>query len=323
VSGRICKEINTDAGSEFVAQEFKDTLKEKGITMHRVSESKNDLATLDRAMGTLKVILTKRTVTIGAGNWIQELKKATISYNNTAHEHLDDEAPNDVQDNKSLQFELQVQAARDHDTQTKLDTRRQKKAEENGYFREETAASKVLKGLRPRGHKPKYDEEVRTIDRIDGRHVYDTEGRKSLIKRILPVPEDTVDVAFPTSALKGDERKKKAQLEATAELATKVAGVLKNGAKDIAQLSGIINTTDKATLRANKLSMRKFLEIHSGTFKLQGRKATLAQELANEPGTSSSSNYIAPQPPAQQAGTFEAARARLIQRARARSAKPA
>jgi transposase InsO family protein len=57
VSGRICKEINTDAGGEFTTQQFKDMLREKGILMHRVSDSKNDIATLDRAIGTLKTIL--------------------------------------------------------------------------------------------------------------------------------------------------------------------------------------------------------------------------------------------------------------------------
>ncbi len=68
VSGRICKEINTDAGNEFVTSEFNDMLEEKGIRMHRVSDSKNDIATFDRSIGSLTNQFTKMTNTIGTAN---------------------------------------------------------------------------------------------------------------------------------------------------------------------------------------------------------------------------------------------------------------
>jgi hypothetical protein len=310
VSGRICKEINTDGGTEFATQEFQDLLKAKGITMHRVSESKNDIATLDRAIGTLKNTLTKRTVTIGAGNWAQEFKKATISYNNTTHAHLGDEAPNEVEDNKSLQFELKVQASKDHDVQHNLDTKRQAKLEASGHFREETTGAKALKGLPERGHKPKYQDEVRTIDRVEGKYVYDTEGRRSLVKRILPVPDDTREVEIPAFAAGGDQRVQERQKQATAALASQLADTLAGGGKDMAQLSLSLNEAGKALLKLNKLTMRKLLTIHPETFTLQGRRATLtAEENANEPGTSSGSGN----PPPTQTRTKVPGRKRLFE----------
>jgi transposase InsO family protein len=294
VSDRICKEINTDAGTEFIATEFKDMLKEKGINLHRVSDSRNDIATLDRAMGSLKTILTKRTVTIGAGNWAQELKKATNSYNNTQHEHLGVEAPNEVETNKSLQFDLQVQASKDHDVQHKVNTKRRAKLEASTFFREENTESKGLKGLPQRGHKPRYQEELRTIGRIEGKYVYDTEGRRSLAKRILPVPEDTRDdIKFPAFAAGGDQRIQNKQQRATVELVTRIAATLTTGSKDISRLTVALNAADRAVLKLNKLTMKKLVAIHPETFTLLGRKVSLVEGKA---GASSSSDN---QPPEQ------------------------
>ncbi len=84
-----------------------------------MAEGVNDIATVDRAIATLKLLITKRTITTGAGNWAEELNAATASYNNTGHTHLDLETPGSVEDNDQLQFQLQVQAGKDHDEANK------------------------------------------------------------------------------------------------------------------------------------------------------------------------------------------------------------
>ncbi len=86
-SDRKPLELNHDKGTEFTAS-FQTMLENVGIHMVRISDSKNDLATLDRAMSTLKTIITRRTITKGAGNWAEELEKTTASYNGVEHEHL-------------------------------------------------------------------------------------------------------------------------------------------------------------------------------------------------------------------------------------------
>ena len=90
-SSRQPIEMNVDRGAEFSSDAFKQLLRTKRIKNLRVAEGRNDIATIDRAIATLKMIITRRTITTGAGNWANELKAATASYNNTGHTHLDSE----------------------------------------------------------------------------------------------------------------------------------------------------------------------------------------------------------------------------------------
>ncbi len=86
-SGRRPIEMNVDKGAEFKSAKFRTMLDTGLIKNLRVSEGKNGIATIDRAIQTLKLLITKRTITAGAGNWAQELKTATASYNDTGHTH--------------------------------------------------------------------------------------------------------------------------------------------------------------------------------------------------------------------------------------------
>ncbi len=85
--------------------------------MVRVSDSKNDLATLDRAMSTFKSIITRRTITKGAGNWAQELERDTASYNGVEHEHLP-VAPGTVETTKQARLQSLRQSGKDTDIHT-------------------------------------------------------------------------------------------------------------------------------------------------------------------------------------------------------------
>ena len=65
-SGRKPQEMNVDKGAEFNSSTFRELLNQNGIDNVRVSEGRNDIATLDRAIATLKLLITKRTITTGA-----------------------------------------------------------------------------------------------------------------------------------------------------------------------------------------------------------------------------------------------------------------
>jgi hypothetical protein len=120
-------------------------------------------------------------------------------------------------------------------------------------------------------------------------------SRRSLAKRILPVPEDTRDdIKFPAFAAGGDQRIQNKQQRATAELVTRIAATLTTGSKDISRLTVALNAADKALLKLNKLTMKKLVTIHQETFTLLGRKVSLVEGKA---GASSSSDN---QPPAQE-----------------------
>ena len=57
--GRKPRELNTDKATEFTGRDFQAMLARRGI-QHRLKEAINDLATVDRAMGTIKDMLAKR-----------------------------------------------------------------------------------------------------------------------------------------------------------------------------------------------------------------------------------------------------------------------
>ena len=79
------KELNTDRGSEFTSSEFQAALRRLDIR-HRMKVGPQDLATLDRAIGTLRATLSRRSAE--GGPWWEELAAAVDSMNNTEHAAL-------------------------------------------------------------------------------------------------------------------------------------------------------------------------------------------------------------------------------------------
>ena len=67
-------------------------------------EGPQDLATLDRAIGELRAVLSRRTTDGGA--WYNELDDALKSMNATEHSALFTRDPDDVAGNEDLQFDL-------------------------------------------------------------------------------------------------------------------------------------------------------------------------------------------------------------------------
>ena len=57
---RTPDQLNTDSGSEFTNQSFQATLERESI-IHVTKEGPQDLATLDRAIGELRAVLSRRT----------------------------------------------------------------------------------------------------------------------------------------------------------------------------------------------------------------------------------------------------------------------
>ncbi len=72
----------------------------------REKESLNDLATVDRAIQTLKKTLTKFEISPTLGNWAEELQNATEAHNKNTHTHLLGCPPQYVADYKLSHFEL-------------------------------------------------------------------------------------------------------------------------------------------------------------------------------------------------------------------------
>ena len=92
-SKRKPQELVTDLGSEFANASFQAMLEQNGI-FHIPKEGPEDMATLDRAMGELRRVLSRR-VTRG-NEWYEELAAAIKSMNATEHSALFNRDPDDV-----------------------------------------------------------------------------------------------------------------------------------------------------------------------------------------------------------------------------------
>ena len=68
-------------------------------------QDRNAIATLDRAIQSLKLALSQ-------GNWAMKLDAAVSGQNKAPHGHLMMSAPNEVQGNDVLQFALKQEGAR-------------------------------------------------------------------------------------------------------------------------------------------------------------------------------------------------------------------
>ena len=67
---------------------------------------------VDRAMGTLKDTIARRSADEAAGgDWLAELPKAVASYNKLDHSALHQNAPGEVEDDEDLRFQLRYENA--------------------------------------------------------------------------------------------------------------------------------------------------------------------------------------------------------------------
>jgi hypothetical protein len=98
--------LDTDLGSEFTGP-FTQLMEEKDI-FHTIKDPQdaNGLAPLDRATQTLKKAMFRRVVADKDPDWAANLPKTVEGYNSTLHASLQGRAPEEVEDDRELQFEL-------------------------------------------------------------------------------------------------------------------------------------------------------------------------------------------------------------------------
>ena len=122
VTGRACRELNTDKGTEFTSASFQQLMAEKGI-YHRYKVALNDLSTIDRAMGVLKDRIA--VVAAEAGDsWLDALQTAVNAHNSLDAKALLDNAPEDVEGNDELRFRLRQENAAKTQEKLELATKR-------------------------------------------------------------------------------------------------------------------------------------------------------------------------------------------------------
>ena len=293
-TGRKPAEMNVDMGVEF-GQPFQDMLRRRGIALRQKDpKDKNAIATVDRAIATLKSALTRRVSQPNSGNWAEELQAATNGVNNSPHDHLDGATPNMAAegDNASLQFDLMQDAAEGLVANDALLRGRQEKIEAQGAYRTLESAD----GPRQRGFKPRWSEAVHKVGSFKTPGVVvDGNGKETMTKHVLPVPAGSTAVAFSQYATRGSAQVDTRRRDALQRYVTRFVDQLR--VYGPTQLSTASKRLRQAVpdfaqaLRNQRATFHQFVQLFPESLKLeQGRvsavpKAPSVQAATPSPNT--------------------------------------
>ena len=177
-------QLNTDAGGEF-SSSFSKMLERQGINQRvkLTPDSRNDLSTLDSAMGTIKQALEKEKTVQRENDFTKVLDKVIRGYNASPHSHLDNEAPKDIEGNLGLRFELRRDAVKENQHNVSVNSKIQNKLKNEGAFRTLVPGSQFK-----RRDQPRYSNEVHNVVSQVGNVTKDGKGEIHLSKLLLPVP---------------------------------------------------------------------------------------------------------------------------------------
>ena len=181
--------LDTDSGSEYTGP-FLKLLEEKDI-FHVIKDPQevNGLAPLDRAIQTLKQSMFRRVVGDEDPDWAANLQKTVDGYNETVHSALQGRTPEEVVDDKDLQFSLRRENADAAVHNSKVIQARDEKLLGLGGFR-----VKDPKRTFARSFQPRYGDEVHQVVHAQEGIVLDTKGNvyKSKFTQAVPSSSDTV-----------------------------------------------------------------------------------------------------------------------------------
>ena len=94
--------LYTDADVAFRSKAFRTAMEDIGVDF-RVKLGRNDIATVDRAIGILGETIVRYTTSSGEGDWMKHLDRAVSAFNRNDLEYLANEAPEDVEKGSQLE----------------------------------------------------------------------------------------------------------------------------------------------------------------------------------------------------------------------------
>ena len=247
------RELNTDKGQEFTDATFEKYLEDNSIP-HRVKDPKdlNDIATLDRAIATLRRSLFQ---TGTAGTWASRLERVTAGYNKTPHPATENVAPKDVEGNDDVTFRLKHKAANDLEhNQIQVD-KRGKKLIVEGAFRTLDKQEKFN-----RTFKPQYSKELHFVDKVEGGAVTDKKGKTYPTKQTFAVPKET-EPSSNTGEEDAFTRRGSAQTE---DKRRRILQKFADGIKKVIREAGGEVTLTKVALNLPKLGDFKSASLEAG-----------------------------------------------------------
>ena len=236
----VPRRLDTDNGPEFRGP-FDEYLDEEKI-YHEIADprNKNARATLDAAIKQLRQQLARIQATEGHRNWASVLQRAANAYNDTVHSHLIGRAPDDVKQDKALQFDLKLEARR---------------LERHGYFRVELPQNPFERSFHTR-----YSDKVHKIKEVEGPWVVDDEDNKFLTRHVLAVPGSSSHIN--TEGMQGgSEQTDRFRLQILEPYKQRISDFLGDLGKYEFELANYMKELGMEPLMIQGLSYRKALRI--------------------------------------------------------------
>ena len=172
--------VTTDLGNEFATLDRE--LPAEAVHRTKRPEDRNAIAVVDRGIQTLKKDLATRVARKG-GQWSDHFERAAGAYNARPHETVHG-APEDVERQPATEFRVLQDNADKFQHNKDLTDRRVKAVEDAGAFRAPTNEE----GLTQYG-------DAQRLGAVDSMTVRSTEGRETLLKLALPVPQTSGNAA--------------------------------------------------------------------------------------------------------------------------------
>jgi hypothetical protein len=242
--------VSTDGGGEFKGA-FEAMLKEEDIAL-RLKQGRNALSHVDRSIQSLKLTLAKMMAT-REGSWKKMLPLAVAALNNTPKTVLHNEAPNAVEENDDVQFMLLQDNARNITHNKKVLARRTKDLESAGAFR--APAEGLDRKTFKRGNDASYGP-IKQLELIEGSVAIATDGTRSDVKFLKPVPGDSTEVTARLGDQSDTQTTNKKRRDAEVLRALSVAYLVGKERASMAKLA----THLKERLRAATLTFQQNLD---------------------------------------------------------------
>jgi len=244
--------LDTDDGPEFKGP-FQQYLDEEHI-YHVIADqrSKNARATLDAAIRVFRTQLARIQAQEGHRNWASLVQRAANAYNDTEHDALIGRAPDDVADDKDLQFSLEERAANNIAFNTAKIEKRADRLTSLGAFRVEEHPKDFQ-----RSFNPTYKDEVHKIGEVNGPFVTDEHGQLFPTRHVLAVHPDST--AIDTTGMRsGSEQTNRLRLESLEPFRAAIEQYVGDGKWEF-EVAAHMKTLGMSPLMKNGMNFRKAL----------------------------------------------------------------
>jgi hypothetical protein len=202
------KELSTDMGKEWFGPVFQAYLLDNGTAhSYKNPQQVNGIAVVDRAIQSLKMIMANLQANSAAG-WSELIKKAAGIYNDREHSHLYGQSPEDVGEDKVVQYHLEAEAGDATEHNNKRWRAKAGRLRDEGGFR-----TPLDRREWERIDAPKFGGEVHQVSGLKGANVEDAQGRSYPVRQVLAVPGASADIDVSDELVPGSGRREQ-QLQA-------------------------------------------------------------------------------------------------------------